>query len=102
MLMLALSRQNIAVVSDITATIVLYEREQKQFAIETAVKRRCEGCRIQLMKKFYEKTIDDYVELGRRSFIDRIVYIDADGNTSEIKIDTKHDKNMIEIFLADI
>ncbi|MCR5743601.1 MAG: ATP phosphoribosyltransferase regulatory subunit [Lachnospiraceae bacterium] len=87
MLMLALSRQNIAVESDITATIVLYEREQKQFAIETAVKLRAEGCKIQLMKKFYEKSIDDYVELGRRSFIDRIVYIDADGNTSEIKID---------------
>jgi len=85
-LMLALARQNIVVDAEITATILLYDREQKKLAIETARRLRGEGVRIQLMKKFYEKSIDDYVSLAKRSFIERIIYIDAEGKTAEIAI----------------
>lgn len=85
-LMLALDRQKIAVDSDITASILLYERERKEQAISRACALRAEGVRLQLMKKFREKTLEDYMALAQRSFIDRIYYIAADGTETVISV----------------
>ncbi len=85
-LMLALDRQKIHVDSDIAASILLYEREYKEQAIGRACELRSQGVKLQLMKKFHEKTLDDYVALAKRSFIDKIYYIDADGKESVIEV----------------
>jgi ATP phosphoribosyltransferase regulatory subunit len=85
-LLLALDRQGIPVEGDITASILLYEREQKETAIRRARALRSQGQNIQLMKKFHEKTLTDYQELGKRSFVDRIYYIDADGKETVISL----------------
>lgn len=85
-LMLALDRQGIHVDADITASILLYERECKEQAIKRACELRGEGVKLQLMKKFREKTIEDYVSLAKRSFIDRIYYIDASGKECIIEV----------------
>jgi ATP phosphoribosyltransferase regulatory subunit len=85
-LLLALDRQGIPVDGDITASILLYEREKKEQAIRRACALRQQGVRVQLMKKFHEKTIEDYVSLAKRSFIDRIYYVDADGNETIISV----------------
>lgn len=83
-LMLALSRQGISIKTDIEATILLYEREQKAMAVKLACELRQNGEHIQLMKKFHEKSIEDYKELAGRSFIGKIIYVDKSGNRSEI------------------
>jgi ATP phosphoribosyltransferase regulatory subunit len=85
-LLLALDRQGIPVDGDITASILLYEREKKAQAIRRACALRQQGVRVQLMKKFHEKTVEDYVSLAKRSFIDRIYYVDADGNETIISV----------------
>lgn len=85
-LMLALDRQKIAVDADITASILLYEREKKDQAVRRACMLRRDGAKIQLMKKFREKTLEDYISLAKRSFIDRIYYIDADGSETVIRV----------------
>ncbi len=79
-LMLALDRQNITVDADITASILLYEREHKERAIRCACELRGRGVKLQLMKKFHEKTIEDYIALAKRSSIDCIYYINAAGS----------------------
>lgn len=84
LLMLAIARQGIKVETDITAEILLYEREYKDTAIKMACELRNDGHRVQLMKKFHEKSIDDYKALAERSFIEKIIYIDSQGNISEI------------------
>ncbi len=88
-LMLALDRQKIAIDADITASILLYEREKKEQAIRRACGLREQGVRLQLMKKFREKTLEDYLALARRSFIDRIYYIDAAGNEQVIPVEER-------------
>ncbi len=85
-LMLALDRQKIHVDSDIAASILLYEREYKEQAIGRACELRAGGVKLQLMKKFHEKTLDDYVALAKRSIIDKIYYIDANGTESVIEV----------------
>lgn len=85
-LMLALDRQKIDVDADITASILLYERENKAQAIRRACVLRAEGMRLQLMKKFHEKTLEDYIALAKRSFIDKIYYIDTDGKEHVLRV----------------
>jgi ATP phosphoribosyltransferase regulatory subunit len=80
LLMLALSRLGIEVDTDIYADILLYEREHKKQAIEYALELRKQGRHIQLMKKFHEKSLEDYIEYAKRNFIDKIIYIDSNGN----------------------
>ncbi len=85
-LMMALSRQGIEVKTDIGATILLYEREFKKDAVEYATQLRTTGVRVQMMKKFHERSIDDYIALAHRSFIDRIIYIDENGKKESITV----------------
>ena len=66
--------------TDIYADILLYEREHKKQAIEYALELRKQGRHIQLMKKFHEKSLEDYIEYAKRNFIDKIIYIDSNGN----------------------
>lgn len=83
-LMLALSRQKIDVQTDLNVTMVVYDRSRKAEAVALAEKLRKEGNRVQLLKKFNEKTMDDYQAYAKREFCDKIYYCDADGTVTVI------------------
>ena len=61
-LMLALSSQKIEVELPEGQTIILYEQEKQQDAISAACKFREQGIRVELIRKFKEKTIENYIE----------------------------------------
>lgn len=78
-LMLALSRQHLLEDADIWSDMLVYEREQKEAAICLANTLRSEGVRLQMMKKFREKSLDDYISLAKRSNVHRVLYIPQEG-----------------------
>ena len=80
LLMLTLSRQKIAVDFEDAGSILLYERSQKEKAIQTAVELRKSGNKVTLMKRFNEKSIDDYIALAQRQKNTALQYIFEDGN----------------------
>lgn len=80
-LMTAMERQKIEVKTEIAATILLYDRKQKKCAISLASHLRSKGLNLQLMKKYYEKSVEDYMEYAKRSYIKEIFYIDETGET---------------------
>ena len=82
-LLMAMSRQQIDIDTDYLGTILLYERSQKDLAIRLANVLRADSC-VTLMKKFYEKTIDDYIAYAKRSGIGGIFYIDEEGKYVEV------------------
>ncbi|MBQ7432084.1 MAG: ATP phosphoribosyltransferase regulatory subunit [Lachnospiraceae bacterium] len=83
-LLTAMNRQKIAIDTDIIGTILLYDRKQKALAIRLAGKLRKDGSSLQMMKKYYEKSIEDYIAYANRSFIGEILYIDETGETVQV------------------
>ncbi len=83
-LMIALERQKIEVDTDIVGTILLYDRKQKAAAIRLAAQLRSKGTNLQLMKKYYEKSVNDYMEYAKRSYIGKILYIDEIGELVQV------------------
>lgn len=82
-LLSAMARQKIEIDTDYLGTILLYERSQKDLAVRLAGVLRCDSC-VTLMKKFYEKTLDDYIDYAKRSGIGGIFYIDEEGKYVEV------------------
>lgn len=83
-LMTAINRQKLPVKNDYQQTVLLYDRKQKAAAIQLAEALRNGKKDICLMKKFHEKTLDDYIEYAKRSGVGSIFYIDGEGRTVEI------------------
>ena len=83
-LMIALERQKIEVDTDIVGTILLYDRRQKAAAIRLAAQLRSKGTNLQSMKKYYEKSVNDYMEYAKRSYIGKILYIDEIGELVQV------------------
>ena len=95
--MMSLARQKIDVKTDIMSTILLYERAQKALAIKTAEQLRSKGYSIQLMKKYHEKSIENYIEFAKKSYIEKILYIDESGRNIQVT-DVKTGKKEISDF----
>ncbi len=83
-LMTALNRQKITVETDYMQTALLFDRKQRGTAILLAESLRRTGTEICLMKKFREKTLDDYIAYAKRNDIGGIFYIDETGETVEV------------------
>lgn len=83
-LMAAMKRQDIAIKTNIMGTILLYDRKQKVLALQLANQLRSAGTSLQVMKKYREKTLHDYLEYARRSYINSILYIDETGETVQV------------------
>ncbi len=83
-LMTAMSRQKIEIDVDYVQTALLYDRRQKQTAILLASYLRNTGTELCLMKKFHEKTLDDYIAYAKRSGIGGIFYIDEYGDYVQV------------------
>ena len=84
LLMLALSRQKITVEVEDAGSILLYERVQKEKAIQTAVAMRQNGEKVTLMKRFNEKSIEDYIDLARRMKNTALIYLSEDGSSKTL------------------
>ena len=80
-LLTAMERQKIQIETDITGTILLYDREQKEKAIRLAGILRADGTYLQLMKKYHEKSLEDYIALAKRSQVGGVLYLDKSGKT---------------------
>ncbi len=74
-LMLALSSQKIEVELPVGQTIILYEQEKQQEAISAACKLRAQGIRVELIRKFKEKTIENYLEYANNYGASTIYYL---------------------------
>ncbi len=99
-LMLAMNRQKIEIDTDIQATILLYEREHKNKALTLARQLRSETKedgtipQIQTMKKYYEKSLEDYTAYAKRSYVKELIFIDEDGIVWKIDCETGEKKEM--------
>lgn len=80
-LLSAMTRQKIDIDTDIVSTILLYERRYKKLAIQLAGNMRRNGTSLQMMKKYYEKSLEDYITYARRSYIGEILFLDETGST---------------------
>lgn len=83
-LMKAMNRQKIEVDLDYLQTALLYDRKQKETAIRLAQILRRDGSDVCLMKKFHEKTLEDYIAYAKRNGIGGILYIDESGQNIEV------------------
>lgn len=83
-LMLALSSQKIEVGLPVGQTIILYEQDKQQDAISVACRLRAQGIRVELIRKFKEKTIGNYLEYANNYGASTIYYMGDE--TSEISL----------------
>lgn len=93
-LMLAMNRQQIEIETDIHSTILLYERCHKKEALTLASVLRSNSNQIQTMKKYYEKSLDDYIAYAKRSYIQQILFIDEEGTIWQIDCETEEKKEL--------
>jgi len=82
LLLLTLSRQKIHVKIEDVGSILLYDRAQKEKAIRSAVDMRKNGKKVTLMKRFTEKSIEDYIDLAKRQKNTALIYLSEDGISS--------------------
>lgn len=91
-LMLALSSQKIDVELTEGQTIILYEQEKQQEAISAACKLRAQGIRVELIRKFKEKTIENYLEYANNYGASTIYYLGNEANEVSLR-----DGSMIQV-----
>ena len=96
-LLTAMNRQQIEIDTDIVGTILLYDRKQKQLAIQLAGQLRSTGSSLQMMKKYYEKSIEDYIQYAKRSYTGGILYIDESGETVEVIRCDNGERNVVKL-----
>ncbi|MBE5949346.1 MAG: ATP phosphoribosyltransferase regulatory subunit [Lachnospiraceae bacterium] len=91
-LMLALSSQKIEAELPEGQTIILYEQEKQQEAISAACKLRTQGIRVELIRKFREKTIENYLEYANNYGASTIYYLGDEANEVSLR-----DGSMIQV-----
>jgi hypothetical protein len=82
--MMAISRNKIGVEIDNESTLILYKRESQDKAIKLAVSMRDGGQKAELTRKSDKHDLDEYKTYARRMNLTRVIYLDENGNTSEI------------------
>lgn len=74
-LMNAMNRQKLRIVYTRKNTIVIYESNRTKEAILLAKKLRKQAKNVELVKKVSAKTLDDYIEYGKKYYASNIIYI---------------------------
>ncbi|MGI6002051.1 MAG: ATP phosphoribosyltransferase regulatory subunit [Lachnospiraceae bacterium] len=85
-LILALSRQHIALPEGPRFSMVLYEPPYREQAVKTANSLREIRRPVSMLKREPDRTISDYIEYGRRFHMESILYIDEDVELTKIDI----------------
>ena len=78
-LLLALSRQKIETRVFVTNTIILYEQESREKAIQLADHFRKTGMAVQLQLKRKERSMEAYRAYAARRDLNNLLYLDQDG-----------------------
>ncbi|MBR3642311.1 MAG: hypothetical protein IKN57_02270, partial [Parasporobacterium sp.] len=63
--------------------MLVFDRKQREKAIALAGKCR-KGHSLALMKKYYEKTVEDYISYAGRQGFSKLWYLGEDGETIDI------------------
>ena len=79
-LMLALSSQKIDVELPEGQTIILYEQDKLEEAVSAACRLRAQGIRVELIRRFKEKTIENYLEYANNYGASTIYYLGDEAN----------------------
>lgn len=77
--LMAMNRQGIDIEVDYTNTIVLYDIEGQQRAIEKGMELRAAGKKVELIRKSHRKTVQDYIDYGRREHFSGLIYYNEAG-----------------------
>ena len=81
----ALSRQKIAVPVEEGPTLVLYDQEVHEKAIEASIQIRRDGGKAALMIRKKEYPLSFYSAYAKRNALEKVVYFAADGNVQTVK-----------------
>ena len=84
-LMLALSRQKIAVLVEEGPTLVLYDSFVRDQAIEASIQIRRDGGKAALMRRIEGYPLSFYSAYAKRNALEKVVYFAADGNVRTVK-----------------
>ena len=84
-LMLALSRQKIAVPVEEGPTLVLYDSFVRDQAIEASIQIRRDGGKAALMRRIESYPLSFYSAYAKRNALEKVVYFAADGNVQTVK-----------------
>ena len=80
-LMNAMNRQDIEIPVERTDSIVLYEIENQEAAIAFAMKKRADGRSVELLRKSTRKSLEEYVEYGRRENFESLIFAEENNRT---------------------
>lgn len=80
-LMNAMNRQDIEIPVERTDSIVLYEIENQEAAIAFAMKKRADGRSVELIRKSTRKSLEEYVEYGRRENFESLIFVEENNRT---------------------
>ena len=80
--MLALSRQKIDELQEVSPTIVLYKSEYRRVAIDVAKHYRQKMTKIEMLRKSSRRELQEYKEFALRNRIAQILYIEDEENAS--------------------
>lgn len=80
-LMNAMNRQGIEIPVERTDSIVLYEIENQEAAIAFAMKKRADGRSVELIRKSTRKSLEEYVEYGRRENFESLIFVEENNRT---------------------
>lgn len=75
-LIMAMSRQNIETEVSYSDTIILYDIENQEPAITLGKEMRAEGKIVELIRKSKKKTVEDYIEYGKREHFVKLLYFE--------------------------
>ena len=85
-LMMAISRQNIDIDTDIKNTLILYNIENQKNAVILAAKLRKNGSVTELVRKSRKHDLNDYIDYAKREHISGIYYFENDETVIAISL----------------
>ncbi len=98
-LMMAISRQNIDIDTDIKNTLILYNIENQKNAVILAAKLRKNGSVTELVRKSRKHDLNNYIDYAKREHISGIYYFENDETVIAISLvdETRQTVNYSEL-----
>ena len=91
-LMSALSRQRIQISSGEKSTLILYDKERLKDAIQLAMEFRGKDKNTQILQKASDKSLEFYVDYGKRSLAGSMLYLRSKGDVQMVNLMTGEEK----------
>ena len=91
-LMSALSRQKIQISSGEKSSLILYDKERLKDAIQLAMEFRGKDKNTQILQKASDKSLEFYVDYGKRSLAGSMLYLRSKGDVQMVNLMTGEEK----------